>query len=149
MREYLTSNLLLVLKVFLVFFSPIKGIIVCVALATIVDTLSGIWRAKKLNEKVTSKKARHGLVPKLLSYCGAVMLIYTSDYFIVNELTTMIVSVEFISTKIIALVLISIEVASIDENFKAVKKWSFINKVVSSINKIKDIKKKVKNGEDL
>ena len=123
------------------FFAPIKGIILMVALATILDTGFGLWKAKKLGEEITSKIFRHGLVPKLLSYVAAVMLIYASDVFIINALTMSVISVEFISTKLIALVLLSIEVKSMDESFVKVKGYSFIDKIKAIIGKLKDVKK--------
>lgn len=129
--------------VLIVFFAPITGMIILVALSTILDSCFGIWRASKLNESITSKKFRFGFIPKLLSYIGAVMLVYASDYFILNELTKMVVSVEFLSTKIIALTLLAIEVKSIDESFKAVKGWSFLKKFTSIIVKAKNIKKQI------
>ena len=112
-----------------------------VALATILDTCFGVWKAKKLGEEITSKIFRNGLVPKLVSYVAAVMLIYASDVFIINALTLSVISVEFISTKIIALVLLSIEVKSMDESFVKVKGYSFIDKIKAIIAKLKDVKK--------
>ena len=137
MKIYLSN----ILTALLLFFAPIKGIILMVALATILDTGFGLWKAKKLGEEITSKIFRHGLVPKLLSYVAAVMLIYASDVFIINALTLSVISVEFISTKLIALVLLSIEVKSMDESFVKVKGYSFIDKIKAIIGKLKDIKK--------
>jgi peptidoglycan biosynthesis protein MviN/MurJ (putative lipid II flippase) len=108
-----------------VFFSPVAGIVLLVALSTVIDTGFGIWKAYSTGESVTSRKWRFGFVPKALSYCAAVCLIYASDYWILNDLTQMVVSVKFLSTKVLSLVLISIEVKSMDESFKAVKGWSF------------------------
>jgi len=141
MKELVLSYLTTLVKVLTVFFSPVSGIIIIVAISTIVDTLFGIWRAYSLKEVVTSKKARYGLIPKILSYVGAVMLVYASDYFIINELTQMVVSVDFLSTKIIALVLLSIEVKSMDESFMDVKGWSFLGRFTSIITRAKNIKK--------
>ena len=115
-----------------------------VALATILDTSFGLWKAKKLGEPITSKIFRHGFVPKLLSYIAVVMLVYASDVFILNELTMTVVSVGFISTKITSLVLIAIEVKSMDESFIKVKGYSFIEKFKKIVNKIKDVKKELK-----
>ncbi|HUV84066.1 MAG TPA: phage holin family protein [Methanosarcinales archaeon] len=137
MKLYLSS----ITTALVLFFAPIKGIILMVALATIIDTCFGLWKAKKLEEEITSKLFRNGLVPKLVSYVAAVMLIYASDVFIINALTMSVISVEFISTKLIALVLLSIEVKSMDESFVKVKGYSFIDKTKVIINKIKDLKK--------
>mgnify|MGYP000011522053 FL=1 len=137
MKIYLST----IATTLVLFFAPIKGIILMVALATILDTCFGLWKAKKTGEEITSKIFRNGLVPKLVSYVAAVMLIYASDVFIINALTMSVISVEFISTKLIALVLLSIEVKSMDESFVKVKGYSFIDKIKVIINKIKDVKK--------
>ena len=142
--EKVQSYLEVFLGVLIVFFAPITGMIVLVALSTIIDTGFGIWRVHNdKNKTFSSKKLRFGFIPKLLSYVCAIMLVYASDYFIINELTKMVVSVEFLSTKLIALTLISIEVKSMDESFEAVKGWSFLKKFTSLILKAKDIKKKI------
>ena len=131
------------IAVLIVFFAPITGMIILVALSTIIDTGFGCWRANKLGETITSKKFRYGLLPKLLSYIGAVMLVYASDVFILNDLTMLVVSVKFLSTKLIALTLIGIEVKSMDESFLKVKGYSFLKKFTSFIIKVKDVKKKI------
>lgn len=112
-----------------------------VALATILDTGFGLWKAYKIGEKITSKIFRHGLVPKLVSYIAVIMLVYASDVFIINALTMTVVSVDFIATKVIALVLLSIEVKSMDESFVAVKGYSFIDTIKSVILKMKNVRK--------
>jgi len=139
MKIYLSS----IATALILFFAPIKGIILIVALATIIDTCFGVWKAKKLGEPITSKMFRNGLVPKLLSYIAVVMLVFSSDVFIINGLTLSVVSVEFISTKVIALVLLSVEVKSMDESWIKVKGYSFIDKIKAIILKLKDVKKEL------
>jgi hypothetical protein len=139
MKIYFSS----ILYSILLFFAPIKGIILLVALSTIIDTGFGIWKAKNLGEKLSSKAFRTGLVPKLLSYVGAVMMIYGSDVFIINSLISNLVDVEFMATKVIALTLIINEAKSIDESFEAVKGYSMIAKLIEVINNLKDIKKQL------
>jgi hypothetical protein len=141
MLKVLGSNISILFKILIVFFAPIKGIILLVALATIIDTCFGIWKAKKLKENINSKTFRHGFVPKLISYVVGIMLVYTSDFFIINYLTKEIVSVDYIATKLIALTLISIEVKSMDESFEKVKGYSFIKEIVKMIVKAKNVKK--------
>jgi len=143
MKKIIVANFTTLLKTLLVFFAPIKGIIILVALATILDTAFGVWKASKLNENVNSKTFRHGFVPKLMSYVGAIMLVYASDFFIINYLAKEVISVDYLATKVIALMLISIEVKSMDESFEKVKGYSFINKIVKLIIKAKDVKKKL------
>jgi len=139
MKIYLSS----ITTALVLFFAPIKGIILMVALSTIIDTCFGVWKAKSLKEPITSKMFRNGLVPKMLSYIAVVMLVYASDVFIINGLTMSVVSVEFISTKVIALVLLSVEVKSMDESWIKVKGYSFIDKIKAIILKLKDVKKEL------
>ena len=139
MKIYLSS----ILYSILLFFAPIKGIILLVALSTILDTGFGIWKAKNLGEKLSSKAFRSGLVPKLLSYVGTVMMVYGSDVFIINSLVSNIVDVEFMATKVIALTLIINEAKSIDESFEAVKGYSMIAKLLEIINNLKKVKKQL------
>lgn len=137
------TYLLTLVNVLIVFFSPVAGIVLLVALSTVIDTGFGIWKAVKLGESITSRKWRFGFVPKLLAYCGAVMLIYASDYYILNDLTQMVVSVNFMSTKLLSLVLISIEVKSMDESFEKVRGWSFLDRIIGIVKKAKDVKKEL------
>jgi len=114
-----------------------------VALSTILDTMFGIWKAKNLGEKLSSKAFRSGLVPKLISYIAVVMMVYGSDVFIINSLVSNVVDVDFMATKVIALTLIINEAKSIDESWEAVKGYSMIAKLIEVINNLKDIKKQL------
>ena len=127
----------------LVFLSPIKFIVLLVALSTVIDTFFGIWKAHNVGESIQSKKLRHGFVPKLITYCAAVIITYATDYYILNDLTQTVVAVDHLSTKLLALVLISIEVKSMDESFTKVKGYSFITKITNLVRKVKDVKKEL------
>ena len=144
MKQLIISHTSVFMKTILVFFSPIKPIILLVGLSTVLDTIAGIWRAKKLKEKVSSRKARKGLIPKLMSYIIAVLLVYTTDFFIINELVSNFISIDYLATKLISLALISVEVKSIDESFKAVKGCSFLQKITDIILKARDIRKNLR-----
>lgn len=144
MKQLIITHTSVFMKTILVFFAPIKPIILLVGLSTILDTIAGVWRAKKLKEKVSSRKARKGLIPKLVSYIVAVLLVYTTDFFIINELVSNFISIDYLATKLIALALISVEVKSIDESFKAVKGCSFLQKITDIVLKARDIRKNLR-----
>lgn len=124
----------------IVFFAPIYVMVFLVGLATIIDTGFGIWKAKALGEKVDSKKCRKGLVPKVRSYVGIVLILYVADYYIVNELTHLFIDIKHISTKLVSLGLITIEVKSMDESFEKVKGYSFIGKLYDNMRNMKKVK---------
>ena len=43
------------------------------------------------------------------------------DYYLLNDIVMTFFSIELLTTKILALVLVSVEIVSINENYKAVK----------------------------
>lgn len=139
----LSTYLTTILKALFIFFAPVKGIVILVIVAILLDTSFGLWKSKKTGVEILSKKLRHGFVPKLISYIAAVCLTYAADFFILNDLTQMVVSVDYLSTKLIGLILLSIEVKSMDESFLAVKGYSFLAKITGLIHKAKDIKKQL------
>lgn len=122
------------------FFAPIYFMVFLVGLSTLIDTAFGIWKAKALGEEVNSKICRKGLIPKIRSYAGIVLLLFILDHYIVNELTKLFISVEFVSTKLVSLGLIVIEVKSMDESFEQVKGYSFIGKLYNNLRNIKKVK---------
>ena len=102
------------------FFLPITGILFLIGFAILVDTITGIWKAKKLGIPITSRKLS-AIISKLMLYEVAVILFYLIDRFILNDIILTFFSVPLMLTKILALVLVSIETLSISENIKAVK----------------------------
>ena len=102
------------------FFLPISGILILIGVTVILDTLTGVWKSRKLKTPITSRKLS-AVISKILLYEVTVMLFYLIDYYILNDIILTFFSVNLLTTKILALVLVSIEVISINENFKAVK----------------------------
>ena len=102
------------------FFLPITGILFLIGFAIVIDTITGIWKAKKLNIPITSRKLS-AIISKLMLYEVAVILFYLIDRFILNDIILVFFSIPLMLTKILSLVLVSIEVISISENYKAVK----------------------------
>lgn len=142
MKSYLYA----ILSAVVYFYAPIGGLIMTVAIVTLLDTGFGIWRSYKLGQEIKSRLLRVGLGNKLIPYISIVMLVYMSDVFIINDLLINAISVNFMATKSIALVLIAIEVKSMDESFKEVKGYSFVNKVTKVLIYLKDAKNKIKNS---
>ena len=102
------------------FFLPITGILFLIGFAIVIDTVTGIWKSKKLGIPITSRKLS-AIISKLMLYEIAVILFYLIDRFILNDIILTFFSVPLMLTKILALVLVSIETISISENYKAVK----------------------------
>jgi len=121
------------------FFLPISGILFLIGFAILVDTLTGIWKAKKLKLPITSRKLS-AIVSKLFLYEVAVIGFYLIDYWILNDIILVFFSIPLMLTKILSLVLCSIECISINENIKAVKGvdiWSAFKNLLQRSKEIK------------
>ena len=121
------------------FFLPISGILFLIGFAILVDTITGIWKAKKLKIKITSR-GLSAIVSKLFLYEMAVILTYLIDKFILNDILLQFFSVPLMLTKILSLVLCSIEVISINENIKAVKGIDLWASLKNLLQRSKEIK---------
>ena len=121
------------------FFLPISGILFLIGFAIFIDTLTGIWKSKKLNIPITSRKLS-AIVSKLFLYELAVIGFYLIDYWILNDIIMTFFSVPLMLTKILALTLVSIEVMSINENYKAIHGISVWDSMKSLFARAKEIK---------
>jgi hypothetical protein len=121
------------------FFMPIYGLLFLIGFAIILDTITGIWKAKKTKVPITSRAIR-AIVPKFLLYEITVILFYLIDYFILNDIIIKFFTVPLMLTKVMALILASIEVISINENYKAVQGidlWQSAKRLMSRAKEIK------------
>lgn len=139
-------KLSLFLKNFLVlilsFFLPIKGVILAVGFAIVADTVTGIIKAIKTKDEITSKKLSK-IVSKMILYEGAIVLIFLIESFILGDLIGLVTSMKFILTKLVALTFIGIEIKSIDENYKAMYNISIIQKIKELLLRAKELKKEI------
>jgi len=129
-------------SILLSFFLPIQGILIGIGFAISLDTFTGIWKAIKKEESITSRKLSR-LISKTLLYESAIMLFYVMDYFLINELVTQLFSVPFLVTKCVALVLFSIEAISINENIKEITGEDIWSRAKALLSRIKQIKSEV------
>ena len=126
------------------FFLPISGILILIGLSVILDTLTGVWKSRKLGASITSRKLS-SIISKVLLYEVTVMLFYLIDYYILNDIVLTFFSVELMTTKILALVLVSIEVISINENYKAVKNIDLWESLKNLFARAKEVTQDFKN----
>ena len=128
------------LAVISAFFLPITGILFLIGFAILVDTLTGIWKAKKLGVTITSRRLS-AIISKLMLYEVAVIGFYLIDKFILNDIILQFFSVPLMLTKILSLILVSIEVMSINENYKEVKGIDIWQGMKNLFARAKEIKK--------
>ena len=140
------QELLTLISICFAFFIPISGILIMIGVLIIIDTFTGIWKANKLEDKITSRKLS-AIISKLALYEVTVIMFFLIDQFILNDIILTFFSVPFMLTKIVALVLASIEVMSINENYKVVKGidlWQSMKLLFARAKDIKDDINKIK-----
>ena len=121
------------------FFLPISGILFLIGFAILLDTLTGIWKSKKLGIPITSRKLS-AIVSKLFLYEIAVIGFYLIDYFILNDIILVFFSIPLMLTKILSLVLVTIECISINETYFAIRGISVWDSMKLLFSRAKEIK---------
>jgi Zn-dependent protease with chaperone function len=134
-----TTRVIMIITAFL---APISGILITVGIAIFADTILGIWKAKKLGVKVTSRRLS-AIASKMFLYQATVILFFLVDWFILNDIILTFFSVPLMLTKIVAVTLISIEVFSMDESWTAVKGKSLFTSFKELVARAKDIKEDI------
>ena len=140
------SKLLTLISICFAFFLPISGILLMIGVLICIDTITGIWKAKKIGDKITSRKLS-SIISKLALYEVTVIMFFLIDRFILNDIILTFFSVPFMLTKVVALVLASIEVMSINESIKQVKGvdlWQSGKALFARAKEVKDNLNKLK-----
>lgn len=136
------ANWLKLLAMIGTFLMPISGLLFLVGFVILLDTITGIWKSIKHKVPVTSR-GLSAIASKMLLYQVTVILFYMIDQFILNKIILQFFSVELLLTKVLALILVSIEVMSINENYKAVKGLDLWQAMKNLFARAKEIKKEV------
>jgi len=131
----------------IVFLTPIAPLMVVIALAILIDTFLGLYKAYKTKTKITSHKLSR-VAFKVLFYELLIIILYPIDVYIMGG---SIYGIEHLLTKAGVVLLVFIEALSVDENIRAINKDRgfefYFNKLLTVIKKGKatftDIKKKL------
>lgn len=125
--------------VILAFLLPIKPVLLTVAVFIAVDTASGVYRAKKRKEGVSSRRLSN-IVYKMIAYQAAVILIYILEKNILQDFVALFTNMQFIATKLVAMTLITIELTSINENVKLATGVNLWDRFINALRRAKDVK---------
>ena len=121
-----------------VFLTPVLPLIILVGFFISADTLLGVYTAKKLKNKVTSRKLSR-IIGKLIIYTGTILLVFGLD----TQIFGMFIETDLLITKLGAGVLCFIEGYSIDENIRKINKdRGIVYYVQKMFDLIKTTKKK-------
>ena len=125
----------------IVIFSPIQGLLIAVGSAIILDTITGVAKAVKLNgwESVTSRKLSH-VISKMLLYEMCIIFLFLIDKFVLNEFIEHWFKFQYMFTKVCAIVLIFVELVSIKENIEEIFDFKIWELLRAAFNRAKEIK---------
>lgn len=133
--NYLVTSVLLM-------FVPIQGILISVGAAIALDTFTGVFKSIKLKgwRSVRSRKLSQ-IISKMLLYEICILFLFMIDKFILNEFIFKWLSIDYMFTKICAILLIFIELVSIKENIEeaySIKIWEMLKKAFLRAKEVKD-----------
>lgn len=120
--------------------SPIKYLLIIVGLFILMDTILGVWNAKKQQIKITSAKLS-AVLSKMFVYQGIVILAYIIDVNLLGGIVGLFVDVPLIVTKIATLMVLVNESYSIDEKVRSLNNergtWFYIKRALGVAKTLK------------
>lgn len=132
MEKYLFSCFKYFAVGMVAFFSPIWYSLIFVCILVISDTITGVMKAGKENVLDVFSKKMFAFVPKAMIYLLFVIIAHLGSIVLDK-------SIPFVK---LALFGISwIEIKSIDENFRSIWGFSFIDKILESVKYISNLRK--------
>ena len=136
-----------IVGILLTFLTPIIPLLILVGIAIAADTIFGIIRAKKLKQKITSRKMSQ-IVSKMVLYQGAVILFYSIEHFILGDIIGLFTSIPLILTKLVTTTLLSIELTSVSENVESAYGINLWKKFKEMVSRAKQVKEELEDFKD-
>ena len=128
----------------ILFFAPIYGLLIAVGIAIILDTFTGIFKSIRLNgwRSIRSRRLSN-IVSKILLYQTTILLLFVIDKFLLNEFIQINFTIKFMFTKLVAILLIFIELVSIKENIEEALKVDIWKILKTILNRAKEVKEDI------
>jgi len=136
-----------IVGILLTFLTPIIPLLILVGIAIAADTIFGIIRAKKLKQKITSRKMSQ-IVSKMVLYQGAVILFYSIEHFILGDIIGLFTSIPLILTKLVTSTLLFIELTSVSENIESAYGINLWKKFKQMLTRAKQVKEELEDFKD-
>ena len=140
MKSYLNY----ILSGLILFFAPIQGLLIAVAVGIMLDTFTGIFKSIKLNGWISIRSRKlSNVVSKMLLYQVCIVLLFAIDFYALNEFIIRTFGIKYMFTKLVAILLIFIELVSIKENIEEalnIKVWVLLKNL---FNRAKEVKQDI------
>jgi hypothetical protein len=123
-------------------FVPIHGILIAVGSSIVLDTFTGVFKSIKINgwSSIKSRKLSQ-VISKMLLYEVCILFLYMIDKFVLNEFIFKWLSVDYMFTKVCAILLIFVELTSIKENIQEaynIKIWDMLKGAFLRAKEVKE-----------
>jgi len=128
----------------LAFLMPIVPLILIVGGAILLDTITGIYKARKLKEDITSRRMS-AIVSKMALYQLALILFFTVETYVLQDIIGIFTAIPLILTKVVTTTLLFIEGTSINENYKAISGVNIWAKFKELLKRAKEVSNEVKD----
>ncbi len=126
MKTWLLNHLNSCFVAIIAVIAPVKALLLTIGFLIAVDFIFGLWRAKKCNEEITSRKMSN-TVSKMILYNLAILSVYLLDKHIIQTG----LSLEKIAAGLIGI----IEIKSVDESFSKIFGFSLWDKIAKAIRR--------------
>lgn len=140
----LKTKFFLLLQIIGTFLLPIKALLIMVAMMIVIDTISGLWKAYKNHEPITSHKLSR-VISKMVLYQVGVITFFILDKFMLGEFLSSFTSIQYFLTKVIAIFFCGVELISLNENIKEVYGVNFFDLFKSLLIRVKDVKNDIED----
>lgn len=138
----LKHKLFLLINIIGAFLMPIAALMVLIGLMIFLDTISGLIKARKRGEAITSRKLSQ-TVSKLVLYQVAIITFYLLEYFLLGGIVGAFTSIPILLTKIVAMFIVGVELSSINENVTAITGINYFKKFMRLLFRAKKIRKQI------
>jgi hypothetical protein len=140
MRENFLISLLLTAAAF---FLPVAPLLMIAISAILLDTLFGIISSVKMKKPLLSRKLQRICV-KLLIYLPLILLAFPIDLYILDTFTQQIFETPLFLTKVVTVIIVGIELFSVDEKVRAFnQEKGFAHYFLKIVNVIRETRKKL------
>jgi hypothetical protein len=126
---------------FVLFLAPIQGLLIAVGIGIALDTFTGIFKSIKLNglKSIRSRKLSN-VISKMLLYQVTLILLFLIDKYLLNEFVQLHFTIQFMFTKLVAILLLFIELTSIKENLEEALNVDIWKMLKNLLNRAKEVK---------
>jgi hypothetical protein len=126
---------------FVLFLAPIQGLLIAVGIGIALDTFTGVFKSIKLNglKSIRSRKLSN-VISKMLLYQVTLILLFLIDKYLLNEFVQLHFTIQFMFTKLVAILLLFIELTSIKENLEEALNVDIWKMLKNLLNRAKEVK---------